>query len=326
MAYRKRVEFCDYPPTRVWIEASSDCNLQCSFCGNKQLTYGQRGFMDMDLYRRLADEASGKIRQFNLFHRGESLLNPRIGEMIRYARERGIRTRIHTNGTLLTPSLARDLIESRLGVLSISFDGYDRETYEANRANASFDQVLGNITKFLEIKKSLGANEPFTALESMEISNDSPEMNAGKRREFMSRFDGLPLDKFVIRKPHNWAGMIEIDSHGGGKSPKRIACPLLWHALVVFWDGTTLPCPQDFFGSLEIGNVNEQSLDEIWNGEALRSLRREMADPSTLARKPCVDCDRITRATFAGVPTDYLGRFISEHILGNSKLGKILPH
>ena len=325
LGYLSRTEVCTYSPTRVWVEASSRCNLQCSFCGNSQLPEQDRGFMDLDLFRGLADEASGRIRQFNMFHRGESLLHPRISEMVRYARDKGIRTRIHTNGTVLGTDLSRELIQSGLGVLSISFDGYDKAMYESNRKGACFESVLTNVMNLLHAKKEMGAREPFVAVELMEISDYPPDVLARKRLEFVGAFRGLPLDKFVIRRPHNWGGLVEID--GTPETPGgRIACPLLWHALVVYWDGRVMPCPQDFFGALQLGNAREQSLAEIWNGEPLRELRREMRRPRELERSPCAECDRIVRSTIAGVPTDYLGRFLSENLLGMRWIGRILPH
>jgi len=323
-SYRRRSETCAYPPTRVWVEATSHCNLQCSFCGNRLLGKDERGFMDFDLFRKLADEASGHVRQFNLFHRGESLLHPQIGGMIRYASEKGLRTRIHTNGTRLNRDLSDELVTSGLDVLSFSFDGYDRQMYEANRPGASFDGVLANILDLLAAKKKLSARKPFVALELMEIADYPRDELMRKRTAFLRRFEGLPLDKFVIRRPHNWGGLVDVTS--GPKAVKRTACPLPWHAMVVFWDGKVLPCPQDFFGTLQLGDANSQRLMDIWNGEELRSLRREMARPESLTRKPCVDCDRIPRRTFAGIPTDYLGRFLSEAVFGNSWLSRKLPH
>lgn len=323
-AYVRRSEVCSYPPTRIWVEATSHCNLRCSFCGNRLLSDEQRGFMDFELFTRLADEASGKVGRFNLFHRGESLLHPRIGEMVRCAEDRGIRTRINTNGLLLTKDLGRDLIESGLDILSFSLDGYDREMYQANRPGADFDVVLSNIIGILEMKKRLGAKRPFVALELMEIGGLSPSELAGKRGAFLRRFGGLPLDKFIIRRPHNWAGLVKVGS--SDRAGKRIACPLLWNALVVFWDGRVLPCPQDFFGDLELGNARDGDLMGFWNGGRLRALRREMADVRSLKRMPCVDCDRILRRTLAGIPVDYLGRFLSENVFGNTWLSRILPH
>jgi MoaA/NifB/PqqE/SkfB family radical SAM enzyme len=148
--YMSRVKECAYPPTRIWVEASSHCNLKCSFCGNRELPRGDRGYMDFELFKRITDECSGKCGQFNLFHRGESLLHPRIGEMVRYAGSRGIRTRMNTNATLLTKEMSKELIESGLDILSFSFDGYDPATYEANRPGAVYEKVLANILGFLE--------------------------------------------------------------------------------------------------------------------------------------------------------------------------------
>ena len=194
------------------MEATSHCNLGCSFCGNRDLAKEQRGYMDFALFQKLADEASGKVGQFNLFHRGESLLHPEIGHMVRYAEDKGIRTRINTNATRLTDDKGKELIDAGLDILSFSFDGYDREMYEKNRPNANYDQVLGNIVQFLTNKKRARSKKPFVAIEVMELADYSREEFARMKGEFLKRFEGLPLDKFVIRKPHNWAGMIEVQT------------------------------------------------------------------------------------------------------------------
>lgn len=327
-AYRRKAEICSHPPTRIWVEATSHCNLRCSFCGNRLLSNEQRGFMDFEFFRQLADEAAGAVHQFNLFHRGESLLHPQIGEMTRYASAKGLRTRIHTNGTLLNRDLSRELIESELDVLSFSFDGYDREMYEANRPNANFDRVLTSILELLAMKKNIGTRKPFVVVELMEIADCPGEQLRDKRREFLGRFEGLQLDKFVVRRPHNWAGLVDVGSGGkeGMSRRRRSPCPLLWHALVVFWDGRVLPCPQDFFGVLQLGDLRQRRLMDIWNGDEIRKLRREMAVPESLKRRPCVDCDRILRTTIAGIPTDYLGRFLSETVFGDGWLSRIIPH
>ncbi|MGB9588801.1 MAG: radical SAM protein, partial [Armatimonadota bacterium] len=78
IAYRHTQEICNYPPTRIWVEPTDYCTLQCKFCGNRLLRDEERGFMDLELFRQLVDEASGKVHQLNLFHRGEPLLHPQI--------------------------------------------------------------------------------------------------------------------------------------------------------------------------------------------------------------------------------------------------------
>lgn len=345
-AYRKTAEVCSYDPIRIWVEPTSHCNLRCDFCLNRKLTREQKGFMQMELFHDLIDQVAGRVHQINLFHRGESLLHPEIGAMIRGASSRGLQTRIHTNGTVLDAEKAVEILDSGLDILSFSFDGYDKQMYEENRINACFEKTLDNIIGFLKTKKSESRKRPFVVLELMEIGDIPREKMHRKREDFLRRFKGLPLDKFVVRTPHNWGGGVEV---GDGQSrrmlkPHRVPCPLLWHALAVFWDGRVMPCCQDFFGELELGNLGESSIMDLWNGDRMRELRREMAymiapgdeapsEPSVTVRAnprppgmPCATCDRIVRTTLAGLPTDYLGRFASENLLNYGWLSKWLPH
>jgi len=284
--------------------------------------------MELDLFKNLVDEIAGRVHQVNLFHRGESLLHPELGEMIRCAKGAGLRTRIHTNGTLLNREKAAEILYSGLDILSFSFDGYDKEMYEANRINACFEETVENIARFLRMKKAESRRRPFVVLELMEIGEYTASEFRRRRTEFLRRFGGLPLDKFVVRRPHNWAGFVDagVGHPVRPTNSERIPCPLLWHALAVFWDGRVMPCCQDFFGDLELGSLRTSSLWDLWNGDGMRELRREMADPASLKRTPCVNCDRIVRTTFAGVPTDYLGRFLSESVLNYGWLSKFLPH
>lgn len=334
-AYRRRTDICSQPPARIWVEPTSHCNLRCDFCLNRKLGRDQKGYMDIGLFRDLVDQIApskslhGGVHQINLFHRGESLLHPEIGSMIGYASSAGLQTRVHTNGTVMDREKALELLDSGLDILSFSFDGYDKQMYEANRVNACFEKTLDNITGLLKVKRTEARRKPFVALELMEIGDDPPDMMRRKRVDFLRRFKGLPLDKFVIRTPHNWGGGVNVGKERSGRLLRehRVPCPLLWHALAVFWDGSVMPCCQDFFGELVLGNLKESSIEDMWNGDRMRELRREMsAVEAGQLRMPCATCDRITRTTIAGVPTDYIGRFLSENVLNYGWLSKLLPH
>jgi radical SAM protein with 4Fe4S-binding SPASM domain len=52
------------------------------------------------------------------------------------------------------------------------------------------------------------------------------------------------------------------------------ACGVLWHELVVNWDGTVTPCCDDINEIYVLGNLNRDSARRIWNGQKLRALRR----------------------------------------------------
>ncbi|MDZ7836849.1 MAG: radical SAM protein [Actinomycetota bacterium] len=138
----------------MWIEVTSNCNLKCRLCPNKDIPSADKGFMDFDLYKQIMDQLGSRVNDIYLFHRGEPFLHPRLVDMITYAKKTPAAVRIHTNATLLDQENTDQVIKSGLDFISFSFDGYDKKTYEAQRINSSFEQTLENIIYFLKRKKT----------------------------------------------------------------------------------------------------------------------------------------------------------------------------
>lgn len=308
--YRKKSTRLPYWPVRLWVEMTSHCNYRCVMCPNKDLTRTDKGYMDMGLYKKIVDEASPFVFDINLAHRGESLLHPQIIEAIAYAKKKGMFTRLHTNGSLLSEALSQEIVRAGLDRLSFSFDGYDKETYERIREGGNFDKTIANIVRFLEIKKEARSKKPVTAIEV--IGFDEPDKQASQeaKNAFKSRFENLPLDSFVMKELHNWAGKIDK----GRRGKKYTACPFPWNALIIYWDGSVLPCTQDFFGEFLVGNVNTSSLQDIWNGEGMRYIREKLATQKIGELKTCSECDRVWREGFFGIPKEYLWKFITKRM------------
>jgi radical SAM protein with 4Fe4S-binding SPASM domain len=271
-------------------------------CPNKSLPESQRGMMDLALFRRVVDEASGFVHDMNIHHRGESLLHPQLGEMIAYAAQRGLMVKLHTNATLLDEDRSRQLIRSGLGVISFSFDGLDAETYQRFRRGACFEDTVANIRTFLRIKKESGSSRPQAVLEMMDLSGVDRRYALDGRRRFLQLFEGLPLDRLVIKPPHNFAGSIPLRPNPDDVPRRPTPCTLLWHSLVVLWDGHVVPCPQDFFAKLVLGTVEEQTLADIFNSPRLVALRQDMLSGQLAEDIPCARCDLIRRRTILGVP------------------------
>jgi len=306
LSYKRKKVRLGYLPVRLWIEPTSLCNLRCIMCPNKDLEKSQKGFMEFDLFKKIVDEARGFVFDVHLLHRGESLLHPDFFKMVRYAHEAGLVTRFHTNGTLLNEEKSYQLIESGLDQFAFSFDGFDQETYERIRVQASFEKTVGNIVRFLEIKKRLGVRKPYTILELIHFPELFDDGGRAKFREFKDRFRGLPLDKLVVKELHNWAGDFGAAQKGSSYAP----CTFLWHALIIFWDGSVLPCTQDFHGYYGLGNVKETAISEIWNNDKMMELRRKVIAGDVADLETCCQCDRLWRKQFLGIPRDYLGRFL----------------
>lgn len=316
-SYKTGKSECNYLPLRVWIEPTSYCNLRCRVCPNERLPQSQKGFMSMDLFKKIIDQLSGNTYDLNLFHRGESLIHPELIDMIRYARLRGIYTRLHTNATLLSDKVSRDLIGSGLDFISFSFDGYDKGVYENNRLNSNFEKTREGIIQFLNFKVKTNSTHPYTVLQVMEYGdNREGKLIDIKRKEFLAPLERLRLDKFIIRKPHNWGGLIDELADNTHSKNRRLICTFPWYAMVILWNGEVTPCPQDFEGRIILGDMNEEDLINVWNGSRMRAFRKDMVKKKVDAYPPCRDCDRLFRDTLLGVPTEYLKNFLSDNILG----------
>jgi radical SAM protein with 4Fe4S-binding SPASM domain len=304
--YSRKATRLPYRPIRLWVELTSLCNYRCVMCPNKELSKAQKGFMDMGMYRKIIDQAAAYVFDINLAHRGESLLHPQFAEAVHYAKTKGMYTRLHTNGSLLTEDLSQKIVKSGLDRLSFSFDGYTRETYESIRQGGDFEKTLANIIRLLEIKKAAGSKTPETAIEVINFEKLAAPELAQAKQAFRDRFQDLPLGSFVMKELHNWAGDFDKDA----PRSKYSVCPFPWNALIIFWDGIVYPCTQDFFGHYPLGNANKDSLETIWNSSRAVELRKKLACKDIQDLEACSQCDRPWRKRLLGVPREYLWKFI----------------
>jgi radical SAM protein with 4Fe4S-binding SPASM domain len=311
-AFRKGEPFLPYFPSRIWIELTDHCNLKCPLCPNKDLPKETKGFISPRLFQNILDQVQGRVHDLYLFHRGESLLHPQAVELIQSAQKLGIPCRLHTNATLLSPALSKRILDSGLEVLSFSFDGYLPAPYEINRYPARFEATLEKINTFLNQKKESGRPTPLTVLQ---IIGTGRNRSDPALKKFLNSLKSLGLDRVVFRQPHNWGGAIPFPPGKNKKGEEPLfACTFPWYALVIFWTGKVGPCPQDFFGRIMVGDLNKNSIEEIWNGPEMQSLRKKIFQKAYSELRPCRECDRPRRKTLAGVPREYFRTFLKENI------------
>jgi radical SAM protein with 4Fe4S-binding SPASM domain len=249
--------------------------------------------------------------------------------MVELCRERGIRTRIHTNATVLDAKRTERLLDAAPDFLSFSFDGYDKETYEGNRVNGKFEPVLRNIESFLVAKKGRAAKKPYTVLQVIEMDDmRTPEQRA-KGEVLEARLRAVGLDKFYRKRLHNWAGSVEVEhdalwAEGMGRG--YVPCTFPWYALTIFYDGRVSPCPQDYFEEVILGDLKKQTVAEVWNGGPMRELREAMASRRFPEGHLCPKCDRLTQKAVLGVPVGNLRPFLTENLLGYEWIRKLVKH
>jgi len=156
----------DPPLSKVYIEPTSRCNLQCRTCVRNSWDEPV-GSMDMSVYRKILHDIQEvhSIRTMAFWGIGEPLFHPDIVEMVALAHELGIRTELITNGILLDRPMAEGLVKARLDTLVVSVDGTTRESYADIRCGGDLLQVQENIKGLNRVRWELSRKNPEVGIE-----------------------------------------------------------------------------------------------------------------------------------------------------------------
>lgn len=314
--YRNRRPVVATLPIRLWVESTSICNLKCIMCPNKDMSDAEKGIMKLELFRKIIDEVKGHCSDLYLHHRGEPFVNPALFDMIRYARAAGIRTRFHSNGSIMTEERARKLLEAGPDLVSFSVDGFDKAPYERVRVGATFEVTLENIFRLLSLRREMGLKKPYIVIEKISFRNEPVPADPARVEALRKRFEKAGADEIIEKEEYVWA---EEKAPELAEPPCNMTCTFPWYAAVICWDGTVTPCPQDFFARMTLGNVGQTPLREIWNGPAYQDLRRRLAsDVDSLPL--CHKCDRLRRRTVGDIPLQYMFTFLTDHLVGYNRM------
>ncbi len=268
-------------PIHLDIEITNRCNLQCTFCDKlPYLTGDQIGDMDFELYKRIIDEGKEhELCSVKLSYRGESLLHPKVAEMVRYAKKQGvIDIYFNTNGMLLTEKMALRLIDAGLDRISVSVEGADPVAFERARRGAKFDRILENVDRLMELRSKNGVKHPKVRVQTVAL----PSIDLKEYAEYW-----LPHCDEVAAIDYKEA---EVLKRNKSLEDPDWACPQLWQRMTVEWDGTVIPCNNDDYRLLFPGNANEKSIYDCWHDSAVENARKFHRKGKSYLVKACNGC------------------------------------
>jgi len=260
-----------YGLSAINIELTNRCNKACWMCGRRKVERDypklalQYGDMDFNLLKIIAPQIPP--RTVIQFHKdGEGLLYPRFGEAVRLFKNQTIKC-LTTNGKLLAEKAAE--IIGNLDTISLSIIQDDPEA----------DEQYEVIKKFLEMK---GSQKPFVIYRLLgDVSSD--------------RYENLP-GIIVRRILHSPMGSFKYQKKT--TIPEIGFCLDLMNHLVISNTGEVSFCVRFDPNKIGVlGNIKEQTLSEIWNGE----MRQEIINLHVAGRRDMVTL--CSTCEYWGVPT-----------------------
>ena len=131
----------DRRPVVVW-NVGRRCNLHCVHCYSDSANRAYAGELDTEEGKALLDDLAGFGIPALLLSGGEPLLRPDIFELIEHARVGGIRVTLSTNGTLITPEVARRIHDLGVSYVGISLDGIGKTNDMFRGHKGAFDKAM----------------------------------------------------------------------------------------------------------------------------------------------------------------------------------------
>lgn len=277
-------------PVDVSMELSATCQSRCSYCywnEPKNLPF-KPGIMKKELAFKILNEcAELGVHSFKSNFRGESTLNPHFEEITAHAKSLATGATLidritNSNFQFLTKqeNIFRGLCNQTK--VKVSLDSFRKDIYEKQRFGSKYDLAIANVDKFYNYP---GRDNVLVVQAVRTKLNEDEDLE----HEIKSRW---PSAVASIRNVVEGRNTKDISSTILKKrdTSNRQACIQASARLMIRWDGKTGACCPDYAGKIVIGDANTMHIRDIFNGQEVLQLRKELKSKKAFENDPCKTC------------------------------------
>lgn len=262
------------PPIQAVFEVAAICNLRCPQCwiGLRWTNRGkENNFMSMELFNRACDQLAPSVKHTYLHLWGEPTLNKDLGKMIRRAKEFST-VDLATHGLFIDESNIDDLIKA--DSLSVSIDGITQEVYEQYRVGGQLNKAMAGMRMLAKAAPGK-VNWTFIVFKQNEHQVEEARklaeeigVNFGPKPPVF--WDSSTMDQSMPSEAYRRYSMV----NGSWElKADKFKCREFWRTLYLLPDGKVTTCCYDGRAEYPMGNIYQQTLLDIWNGEAYTRMR-----------------------------------------------------
>lgn len=290
----------DYSPFFIQIEPTTRCNLKCIMCGQNKL---KQGDLSLENFKKILSQFKSTLN-INIQGKGEPFLNKDLFEMIKFAATKSRYVTTLTNGTLLNnKSIIKEICQSGLSELGISFDSPFKKEFERIRWGASYDSILEGVRRLIDYQRSRNLKYPQLSLAICLFKSNIKNIpryidfanSFGFKNIFFqflntmdfykSDYSRKLIDEMILNDYSINANFFNR-CHAYAKSNRiklifskyGIICFQPWGGIYINWEGHVSPCCKitDYVNPY-FGNLIVEDLKKIWNSKAYQNLRAQIS-------------------------------------------------
>ena len=271
-------------PQYLEIQTQTLCNAHCSICpytGVENEVYeGKNLIMPMETITKIINEAANYkqyVKRVIPYLNNEPTLDKRLVDILRLIKSKGFFVELSTNGVGLNQKLSFEIINEKLvDNLRISFFGGTKETYNSTMTRMDFGTSYKRIKNFCDLNN---AKEKPIDLEIVYVLNpkDNAEYETRNLKELFPE-ENIHLFGYLDRAGNNkeknktiyqdcLTGTFTLNGCSLHRPDERVC---------IVNNGDVVLCSQDWRRQIIVGNVNDTSLFNIWNGESFEKVRQKV--------------------------------------------------
>ena len=270
-SYGIRPEASEFPMMCV-LSFTYVCNSLCPNCPYTnsaiRAAYKDMPFMPEDTFKIIADQCGEYGAWVRISGGGEPMLHPKAVELMEYAKQKGVKVGLITNGSRFTKEDSKRLLESGVDMIEFSVDAADPQTYAIVRKELDWDILVNNVKVMVALRNQLKSPTKIITSGINQLGVDIEKVAAF--------WEGI-VDNFQKRKYLTWG--INDPSKSADPEPylppeQMIPCPFIFERLNIDSRGNVMVCGFDIAAKTYMGSVHEKSIYEIWHGKEFEYYRK----------------------------------------------------
>lgn len=281
----------------LFLDVTNVCNFKCVYCptGNPDMLKAANrglGHMSMELFEKIVTDLKEmpRLKILGLYKDGEPLIHPRYTDMVRKLKAADVSDQIwaKTNGEFIGNH--PDLATCGLDLLGISVPHVTEEgIFKTVGRRIDYDKYVENVRKLFYSKRTF----------KLYVKMGDVGLTDAEREKFYHDFEKIS-DLCSIEGLHGWSATdvkdIQVNNIGtcdGTPFIPKVVCPLPFYMMSINFNGVVSACNDDWASYHQLGNVNDNSIKEIWNGEKYKAFRLMHLDGRRSENRACANCQYI---------------------------------
>jgi radical SAM protein with 4Fe4S-binding SPASM domain len=283
--------------SKVYIEISNICNLQCSFCPEVLRT---KGLMDVELFRHIMAQVAPLTEQVAFHLMGDPLVHPKLNQFVAICAELGAQIYLVTNGVLLRAKHSQMLLSSAFRQINFSLHSFP-DNFGEQDPTPYLERIFRFVDQAFVLRPDLYINFRLWNL-------SAPKGQEAKNLAIFNKIQehygvSLPAEVDVrLRKSIHITNRLYLHFDTEFVWPSldlpvlgtRGRCYGLSSHFGILMDGTVVPCCLDKEGKIPLGNVKERSVVDILADERAQLILQGFRERK-LRESLCQRCQYIER-------------------------------